>query len=350
MKWIIGLFVLWLIGVLSGGGSSSSSRTNLKNKEHQQNSLKPILNEKEILKKEPAAEYLSKSWAEAQRIELNAKIEEDRVKYALPEQTNNYTPPIYPVKDTDTGETSNSKKDFSKSSEEIVSDLLKSLDLEINTEFEPEETNLSQNQIAIKNFIESRNITQLVHFTRYENLEGIMKHGLLTRSDLNILRIPSLMNDSLRLDGNENSISLSISFPNYKMFYKYRMNTLAKGWVVITINPSVLWEYDCAFCKYNAADSRIYNLPKSDLKGVNSLEEMFCENESNFGIRKQDRLKYFDPTDPQAEVLVCENIPKHKIIFFGFENSTLLVEFKSKGSCINAVMANQYFNSRSYVR
>jgi TPR repeat protein len=104
---------------------------------------------------------------------------------------------------------------------------------------------------ALKKIVEDRDIEELIHFTRYENLESILKSGIVTRNSLNTLGRDFYVNDSLRLDGHQNSISLSVSFPNYKMFYKYRMQPNAKDWVVIAIKPEVLWEYKVAFCQHN---------------------------------------------------------------------------------------------------
>jgi hypothetical protein len=114
------------------------------------------------------------------------------------------------------------------------------------------EKKLTPEQQEIKGFVDERNIIRLIHFTRYENLESILTNGLITRDGLNGFNHTVYVNDSLRLDGHTNSISLSLSFPNHRMFYKYRMGSEAQGWVVLAISPEVLWDYECAFCKHNA--------------------------------------------------------------------------------------------------
>lgn len=207
-----------------------------------------------------------------------------------------------------------------------------------------------QRKQEIKDFVKERQIIQLIHFTRYENLEGILNNGLYVRSKLETIPQRFYANDELRLDGHRDSISLSILFPNHRMFYKYRMSLNAKGWVLLAIDPSVLWQYDCAFCKYNAADSRISGIPVNELKHVDKLKEMFAEDINDIGVRKRKRLTVSDPTDVQAEVLVFNNIPKEKIIAVGFENQMLLSECEKKHPDVKLMMANKYFNSRSYVR
>ena len=72
-----------------------------------------------------------------------------------------------------------------------------------------------------------RNITTLVHFTRVRNLRSILKNGLLGRSTLEawpLERQPEY-NDDMRLEGFREAICLSVGFPNYRMFYKYRITT-----------------------------------------------------------------------------------------------------------------------------
>ncbi|PJF38016.1 MAG: DUF4433 domain-containing protein, partial [Phototrophicales bacterium] len=142
--------------------------------------------------------------------------------------------------------------------------------------------------------------------------------GLCPKILLEDLPYDVTINDELRLDGHEDSVSLSIAFPNYKMFYRYRANTQSRGWAVIAINPSVLWECECAFCKHNAADSRIARVPLEKLKSLSSFQAMFAEDESGNALagilgvdykqetRETNKLKSFDPTDPQAEVLVFD--------------------------------------------
>lgn len=220
---------------------------------------------------------------------------------------------------------------------------------------EPIKIEISPEKQAIKAFVKERNIVQLIHFTRYENLESILVNGIVTREMLNTIEYDSYVNDNLRLDGHVNTISLSISFPNYKMFYKYRRSTDAKGWVVLAISPQILWEYKCKFCKHNAADSRISSREIDNLSGIDSLQEMFSDNVDNYITRSNQSLEIFDTTDPQAEVLVFDNIPIKYILAVGFESQELLSEMQNKNELegnkhIKFMMAKKYFNSREYVR
>ena len=84
--------------------------------------------------------------------------------------------------------------------------------------------------------VNERNIQYLVHFTRLSNLDGILEHGIYPRSKLEELPHDVTINDAGRWDYHPDSISLSICFPNYLMFYKYRKES-GDDWVVLVIHP-----------------------------------------------------------------------------------------------------------------
>lgn len=161
--------------------------------------------------------------------------------------------------------------------------------------------------IGLKEFVLGRKIDYLVHFTRVENLRSILSRGLRTRENIITNGIDSVFNDEHRLDGQEDSISCSIAFPNYKMFYRLQAENPHAEWVVLLLDPSLLWEKDCAFSVTNAASSGVSRIPIDERKGVKALNPLF----NNIDGKTPRRLlgipeKY--PTDPQAEVLVLEDI------------------------------------------
>jgi len=133
--------------------------------------------------------------------------------------------------------------------------------------------NLTENMNEIEGIAKQRNIRWLVHFTRVENLESILKNGLIPRNNFEELDNEPLTNDKIRLDGYLNATSLSIEFPNYRMFWKCRCDAKEKDsiphetWVVLGIKTSVLWEKDCAFCLTNAAHNIITQTDLEERKG-----------------------------------------------------------------------------------
>lgn len=164
-----------------------------------------------------------------------------------------------------------------------------------------------QRRNEIRNICNRIGIESLVHFTRLENLENILEFGLIGRSQLDEMGFNFIYNDDRRIDFQREAICLSISFPNYRMFFKYRQKSSDSKWVVLLLNRSVLWELNCKFYRENAASN---NARVADLIGSRSetsaLMEMFEDYE---GIERNSLniLNNFT-TNPQAEVLVFDKI------------------------------------------
>ena len=175
----------------------------------------------------------------------------------------------------------------------------------------------------IRHICKERNIEKLFHFTHLDNLRSILTNGLLGRSLLEGVRgqRQARFNDPGRYDGQKNAVCLSIGFPTYEMFYKCSKDNQA-SWVILILEPSLLWELDCAFCRENAASGAVSSIPLVDRKQAQSLREMFMD----FGNTRRADLGIPDdyPTHRQAEVLVCESIPSQYIkaaSFFDVEAS-----------------------------
>lgn len=199
----------------------------------------------------------------------------------------------------------------------------------------------------MKNEIKKRGIKFLVHFTRYENLKEIFKHGLIPRAKFKEKKIESLINDTKRLNGLINASSLSITFPNYKMFYRLRIENDNNEWVVIVFNIAVILEKECAFCQDNAANINISRIPLKERKGIDAFKKMF-ENIEGKPSRKKLGLCNNMTTNPQAEVLVFDVIETGFIIGMAFSNVKTrdkaikeFPEFKDK-----MYYKEYYFNSR----
>lgn len=170
---------------------------------------------------------------------------------------------------------------------------------------------ISAERQAIKQFCEERGIVELVHFTHVDNLRTITEFGLLSREELEKRGIHYKFNDQNRLEGMLNAVCLSISFPNYKMFYKYLKQSGQHNFVVISLDVAVLWELECLFCPTNAASNLCKPLRNHEtLKGLPALKEMFAENPLSKKHVSRAELKIPDhyTTDPQAEVLCLEPI------------------------------------------
>lgn len=81
---------------------------------------------------------------------------------------------------------------------------------------------LHHREFQIQQICVERGIQTLCHFSRIENLKSILQRGLVGRSILEDIEIQFLWNDRDRYDRCPEANCLSISFPNYQMFFRLR--------------------------------------------------------------------------------------------------------------------------------
>jgi len=201
---------------------------------------------------------------------------------------------------------------------------------------------------AIRKICSERKIKQLCHFTHTANLASILRSGLVGQDQVG--KLPNLLevviNDHRRIDGHPEAVCLSISFPNYRMFYPFHQH-LPADWVVITLQPEILWELDCAFCKENAASNNVRNIPIDQRKQFEALEELF--KDVDHVKRGQLKIPNCYPTNPQAEILVFDLIPASYFLMVYFfdkmAKSTWAKMNPGMGPDILAI-GNEYFSAR----
>lgn len=202
---------------------------------------------------------------------------------------------------------------------------------------------------AIQAHAERIDLPYLVHFTRVVNLPSILQHGLYPVSRTVEVGVVPVINDELRLDGHPDGTSLSIAFPNHRMFWKYRQEYMGVDWVVLGIEPEVLWTKDCAYCCHNAADSLISDQPLENLKTPLAFASMFDEIEGE-QPRGNQRLKPYEPTDVQAEVLVFDVIEPRLIFGVVFGDTRVRDAHLSLLSDREALIDSKFFSARYYKR
>ncbi len=208
---------------------------------------------------------------------------------------------------------------------------------------------VSEEKIEIRALAQDLEIPHLVHFTRCDNLPSILRYGLSSVAICEAEGISGIRNDRVRLDGQPDGISLSITFPNYRMFYKYRQLQPSEDWAVILLSPKILWEKECSFYKYNAADSRMRHKVKSSLKTAEALQEMFETSEN----AREPWLRRYDPSDPQAEVMVYNTIEARFIETVAFETKAVADKWARVLGGIDRIYAGDgkgLFASRMQVR
>lgn len=169
----------------------------------------------------------------------------------------------------------------------------------------------------IKKYIEDRGIENLYHFTKADNLHGILKYGILSRKTLTEKEIRHVYNDNMRIEGRLDANCISIEFPNYRMFYKYRLENPESEWCVIELDSSILYEKNCLFCIENAASAN--ELKRDDISktGIEGLKRLYY----NDAYRSQINLPNSFTTNPQAEVLVLADIELKYIKNIYFKNN-----------------------------
>ncbi|MCB9840525.1 MAG: DUF4433 domain-containing protein [Phycisphaeraceae bacterium] len=158
-----------------------------------------------------------------------------------------------------------------------------------------------------------RGIKGLCHFTRVTSLASIRSAGLLSRLACQSAGISFTTNDEERLDGLMDHISLSVSWPNWQLFYRFRMNTNTtnEDWCVLVLAPEIMWTRDCLFSADNAASTRESRRSFRDRQGVAAFNRMFDDSggEALGIVRRELNLPDKMPTNHQAEVLMRGCVP-----------------------------------------
>lgn len=153
-----------------------------------------------------------------------------------------------------------------------------------------------------------RDIPYLVHFTQARNLSSIVTYGLLSRAELLARGLDAFASDSYRLDEKADAISVSISAINWEMF-KAKQKTFGRNaWIVLLLDPSILWTHNCRFCSRNAA-SRAMREHTGRLDGPYGFAQMFSDNPprpafQGSSYRTETGIPDFLTTRPDAEVQV----------------------------------------------
>ena len=161
--------------------------------------------------------------------------------------------------------------------------------------------------------MENREIREVLHFTRIENLPGIFEHGLLSRSDLQHADYDVYPSDGDRLDQDNDVISVSISCYYPKMFEAKRFRSGNGVWAVLIFDSRILWECSCRFFA-NGVTTNATKYEHGKRYGGFALEKMFSDysprGDSNRpSFRAEHGLPPSWPTSPDAEVQVSSPVP-----------------------------------------
>lgn len=198
-----------------------------------------------------------------------------------------------------------------------------SIETKHKPEIEARDAALQSSLDEIKQIADARSVKCLVHFTPIENVGAIINFGLRSRSAL--INQNHAFTDQHRIDGWLDWISLSIGFPNYKMFYsKQRSMGDRQKWAIVVLRCDILWELQCKFLPVNAASSRVQGFRSNDWSTPEALADMFSPAPS------RQTIPDCFPTDPQAEVMVAHSVPYEYI-------SAIAVQYRSDAARLPAL-------------
>lgn len=183
-----------------------------------------------------------------------------------------------------------------------------------------------------------------MHFTRLSQLKSILQRGLLTRDVLVSEGNLDALND--RYCGNQtNAISLSVAFPDYKIFRELRQCNPRMEWIVMAISPRVLWQNPCAFCVQNGAAARVLAIPLEQRMTPDAFRAMY----GDFDDKTRIQLALTDdlPTHPQAEILMMAGIAPQDILGILVQNETMKAKVEALRPRLNVRIQPRLFGDRS---
>lgn len=197
----------------------------------------------------------------------------------------------------------------------------------------------------IRKEVNDRDIKILWHFTRLENVDSILEYGLIPRNKLAAYQICPQINDHHRYDGHLNATNISISFPNYKLFYFYRVNDPCSSWVLIGLSIDLLWKKECIFCIDNAANQYIKNEYIKSKTGYYGFCRMFQDVE-DWPRRTNLDIPPCYPTNPQAEVMVFDIIEPKFIAGLLLEDESIKKYLEKRIKGVKLISRPDYFGPR----
>ncbi len=164
---------------------------------------------------------------------------------------------------------------------------------------------------AIQRDVRRRDITRLCHFMQSRKLQHVLTQtqAILPTRQLQD-RYPDLLDvtDTARLDGHLNHICCSVEYPNSWYFQKVReRDHLFTDWVILCLDPALLWEREALFSPRNAA-AQHGALLRSGWHGWQALFALQVAGAHGKMRRRTPQMLACCPTDGQAEVLIPDAI------------------------------------------
>ncbi|NTF16910.1 DUF4433 domain-containing protein [Agrobacterium rubi] len=177
---------------------------------------------------------------------------------------------------------------------------------------------MSRSADRIRGSARSRDIRHLLHFTQAANIPSIITHGLVSRLTLSEQDIDGFGSARHRIDQHDDAISVSVSAFNPAMFARKRKAAGRAPWVILALDPSVLWTHRCRFFARNAASREMLD-HTARLSGSWAFDRLFSNDlrhhrYTGTDYRRETNIPDRVTTRPDAEVQVFDPIAPEAII------------------------------------
>lgn len=173
----------------------------------------------------------------------------------------------------------------------------------------------------IPGFLALRKITSLFHFTSVHNLESLVTEGFLGRDSLKQKNIPYVASDNHRIEPLIDGICFSLSRPNIYMAAQKIQNGGELVLLELSDLAQILTNYNFVASPGNFGSpllkNKIQNNPEQFI-GSEGLLNLFQEQK----IRDKFLVPEFEPTDPQAEIIILESLPWNYVQRIYFPDTT----------------------------
>lgn len=177
---------------------------------------------------------------------------------------------------------------------------------------------MSNSAERIRRSAQERGVRFLMHFTRAENLPSIVRNGIVARLEMDEREIDGFGSAKHRIDDRDDAVSVSVSAFNPVMFAAKRRMSGTAPWVILLLDPSILWTHRCRFHARNAATKEMKH-HRGRLDGPWAFDRMFSEDFRHHRFsggcyRDETEIPDCLPTRPDAEVQVFDPIDPTAII------------------------------------
>lgn len=151
-------------------------------------------------------------------------------------------------------------------------------------------------------------------------------------------------NDQSRYDG-QDATCLSIEWPNWSLFWRFRQNDPTRHWAILQIKHEVLWRKRVCFNTTNAADNSMSSQTFAARQGKDKFLEMF----EDFELKKRIDLGIpdFYTTNHQAEVLCLDDLSPSYITHVHLLDADLFNKYNKSYPGGYVTYGSQYFKYRS---